>query len=485
MSVEHELEDFVDSNGAMRDATFDTIPKDEAQVGVDGLPIHPVEDLPVSQHKGPVEGGQEQTERVDEEEFNVTQKMPGEGEEEEQTEKNYIKTIPAIFNLLNSVLGIGLLSVPNSFINTGFVLSYVILIIMAVLSYFATAIVIQLQKETNAPGFDELAFKILGKVGSVSLSVLSLFFLVCGLLSYLIVAGDMLLSWFSLAGLNWSSLWPRAAVIGIYGVCLPILMTIPRSIKFLEYFSTATMICLTFYTICMIYKFFAIVPSNGINKTCDVVKAGMGIFSTLSIYGLTFSLPVVCIPIIKNYEPNTTKRKLTGLYTIILCLVIVAITGFAGYSIFGSSANSNILNSFENDDVLIIIVRIGFFIVVTCAYPLLAQNVFGNWSQLIYHVNVASQLPNAKRAVILIIGNGIPLLIAMFLSSIKPALSVSGSLGGCIVNFMFPGLLYVKHSTEKLTNWKNILAMLLAAFGLVAGIISTYQAIVDAIASFS
>ena len=483
MSVEHELEDFVDSKGEMRDANFDTIQKDEAQVGIDGLPIHPVEDLPVSQHKGPIDASQQATERVDEEEFNVTQKMPSEEEETTETQK-YVKTIPAIFNLLNSVLGIGLLSVPNSFINTGFVLSYIILLIMAILSYFATAIVIQLQKETNAPGFDELALQLLGKVGSVSLSVLSLFFLACGLLSYLIVAGDMLLSWFSLAGLNWNSLLPRAAVIGVYALCLPILMTIPRNIKFLEYFSTATIICLTFYTICMIYKFFATIPSNGINESCDIVKAGMGIFSSLSIYGLTFSLPSVSIPVIKNCEPNLTKRKLTGLYAIIACFVIVAITGFAGYSIFGSTANANILNSFPNDDVIIIIVRIGFFIVVTCAYPLLSQTVFGNWSQLIYKVNDANQLPNGKRAVILLIGNGIPLIIAMFLSSIKPVISVSGSLGGCIVNFMFPGVLYVKHSPEKWTSWKNILAIALAIFGLVAGVISTYQAIVDAIAAF-
>ena len=235
----------------------------------------------------------------------------------------------------------------------------------------------------------------------------------------------------------------------------------------------------------MLYEFFSTVPQDGFNETCEISKGGMGVFSTLSIYGLTFSLPVVSIPVIKNYDTDLKKRKLVGLYTIIICFVIVAVTGFAGYSIFGENAKSNILDSFPPDDILMIIVRAAFFIVVTCAYPLLSQSVFGNWSALIFNVNNAASLPNGKRAVILIIGNLIPLLIAMFLPSIKPALSVSGSLGGCIVNFMYPGILYAKHSSEPLTNWKNILAILLAVFGLVAGVISTYQAVVDAIKEFS
>ena len=185
-----------------------------------------------------------------------------------------------------------------------------------------------------------------------------------------------------------------------------------------------------------------------------------------------------------NYKRPASKKKLVGLYCIIICVVIVALTGVAGYCIFGDTANSNILNSFDDKEVIIIIVRAGFFIVVTCAYPLLSQSVFGNWSALIFKVNNCADLPNGKRALILIIGNGIPLLIAMFLSNIKPAMSVSGSLGGCIVNFMYPGMLYFKYSKEKWSHWRNILSLMLAAFGLVAGVISTYQAIVDAIDSF-
>lgn len=456
-----ELEDIV-NDPEMMPVQDNQSKKPKVAIGIDGLPIQQAPDVA----------------RPEEEDINE--------KPEQETEKKTVSFLGTCFNLLNSVLGIGLLSVPNSFINSGIIMSYLVLILMAVLSFFATRIVVKLQYETGTEGFDELAMRILGKIGSIILSVLTLLFLSCGLLAYLIVAGDMLKSWLTLAGLNLgTSIWWRALLIFVYGICLPIALTIPRNLSFLQYFSTATVFCITFFLVVMIYKAFAILPKKGMNPTVDIWKLDVKLFSTLSIYSITFSLPCVSIPSLKLFAPDLKKRLNVILTTIIFCIVIVGITGITGYAIFGKEASDNILNSFENNDIIIIIVRVGFFIVVTCAYPLLCQAVLGSWSQLIFKINNPNSLPNTKRFLILGLANGIPLLIAMFLSQIRPALGVSGALGGCIVNYMYPGILYFKNSKEKWHHWKNILVLLLAAFGFCAGCIATYLAVVDAIAAFS
>ena len=109
------------------------------------------------------------------------------------------------------------------------------------------------------------------------------------------------------------------------------------------------------------------------------------------------------------------------------------------------------------------------------------------WSTLIFKEGSPASLITWKRAIILILANIFPLLIAMFLPSVKPALSIGGALGGCLVDFVFPSVLYLKLDRGKhpLHYWRNVLLIAFAIFGILAAVISTYQSIVDAIHAFS
>ena len=81
----------------------------------------------------------------------------------------------------------------------------------------------------------------------------------------------------------------------------------------------------------------------------------------------------------------------------------------------------------------------------------------------------------------------IPLIIAMLLPSAKPALSIGGALAGCLVDFAFPSLEYIVYFRKeyKWYNYRMILSGIFLVFGVVACVISTYQAISDAIVAFS
>jgi hypothetical protein len=78
----------------------------------------------------------------------------------------------------------------------------------------------------------------------------------------------------------------------------------------------------------------------------------------------------------------------------------------------------------------------------------------------------------------------IPLVIAMFLPNVRPAMGISGALGGCLVDFVFPAVLFIKNSKHGLMHYQNVLCIIFAVFGLAAALISTYQAIIDAISAF-
>ena len=123
----------------------------------------------------------------------------------------------------------------------------------------------------------------------------------------------------------------------------------------------------------------------------------------------------------------------------------MTLSGVTSYSIFGTSTKSNILNNYSDNDKLVIAIRAGFFIVVTSAYPMLSQSVISAWGFLIFRVENSRDLETKKRVLLLVLCSLIPLIIAMFLPTIKPAISVGGALGGVFTDFFYPPLFWIIH----------------------------------------
>ena len=167
-----------------------------------------------------------------------------------------------------------------------------------------------------------------------------------------------------------------------------------------------------------------------------------------------------------------------------ICTVLVIVPGLFGYLSFGQQTEPNILKNYSDKDPLMIVVRIAFLFVVSFAYVAAGQSTLVSWSNIIFKDNNPKELIMWKRIVNIIVSNCPQLLIAMFLANAKPALSVGGAMGGCMADFFFPAVTWIKHSNKSMLHWRNVLCIFFALFGLVTTVISVYQAILDAIASF-
>lgn len=390
----------------------------------------------------------------------------------EKAPASQVGSFATIMNLLNSLLGAGILAVPNSMISCGLFPSLILLAAIATISYFSTAMEMKLQLELQSSGLDDLALKILGKTGQVILSVLTLAFCEVANLAYIIISGDTVISWFNIAGIDISSLWRRAGMILVYSIALPVALSIPRSMKFLSYISTVALLLIIFFVVAMIIKGAKEFPKLGIHKGVSWGRINFDVFFALSIYGLTFTLPITTLPIVDNYAKSYKKRNMTAIVSSVVCYFLVIIPGIIGYLLFGTDTKDIILENFENDDILMIIVRAGFFFAVTFSYPCMCQQIFASFSQLIYGNNDFNALNNMKRVIIHIVSHAIPIPIAMFFPQIKPVLGVGGALGGCIVGFSYPALLWYYHYRPQWKEMQFWLVWGLFAFGVVIAIVS-------------
>lgn len=406
---------------------------------------------------------------------------------EENDINETLQKLVTVFELLNAQLGAGILSVPSTFINTGIIPSIILLLLIMLLSYACTAIVIVLAKKKHTENLQELTESILKKPGSILLTILNLVFLNACMTAYLILGGDMITSWFDIGGIDISTRFRHAIMIFIYALCVPVMLTIPRSNKVLEYVSYATVVSVLYFVIVLVYKCaHYCTKMQKINPTCRLWKVDMSIFSSLSIYGLAFALPAVVLPAIKEYNAGVKKRKFASFLGVFVCFLLVVISGFTGYFIFGDQTDGNILKSFNSKDILIIICRVAFFVIVSCIYPMFSASAIPLWSNAIFkETDPNKNLFGWKRSVIIIINSIIPVILAMFLPTAKPIFSIGGAFGGCIVNFIFPCLMFIVYKWER-EKWYCPLFLILylcILFGAVTCIFSTYQAVLDAIES--
>ena len=265
----------------------------------------------------------------------------------------------------------------------------------------------------------------------------------------------MLTSLFMLGNIDMSSLWKRAAMIFVYAMIVPIALSIPRNKSYLKYISTSTVAFILFFDISIIVKGSMRFHDDGIDPTITYAKFDLKLFSSLSIYGLTFALPVVVLPVISQYNPNLHKRNIVSAAAIFTDLVLVLLPGLFGYLAFGANTKANIVQNFADDDILMIIVRIAFLFVVSFAYVSISSSTVVAWSEIIFKDSQANMLRPWKRAICLIITNIIPLLIAMFLANAKPALAIGGAMGGCMADFFFPSIMWIKNSHRKIYYWQH------------------------------
>lgn len=397
-----------------------------------------------------------------------------------------VRRFATIMNILNSLLGAGILSVPHSFVYCGIVPSLIILSIIAILSHVGTVMTMKLAMRQECDSLADLAEKILGKPGSISILICSMLFCVSCMVGYLIICSGTIASWFSIGGIDvTNTLWKKAILITVYGLVFPMAFTVPRDIGFLAPFSMMTFGCICFFILAICIKAGQNLPYKGEDKPEIVIAKGdMGLFSAISIYGLAFALPVIILPIIKPYNPDMRKRSIISFWSTFLCFVCVVLPGILGYLIYGDGTENIILDNFSNKDPLMICVRVGFFIVVSFSYPCIGQSLLTAWSSIIWKESNQGGLPFKKRIVVLVVTNIIPLLLAILLPNAGPALSIGGAFGGCMVDFFYPALMWIKISKKPISHWQNLLCILFAIFGIVSAAIATYQAIVDCINAF-
>lgn len=392
-------------------------------------------------------------------------------------------TVSTYFNLINALVGAGIVSVPATFKDCGVGIATFLMICCIWLHQFSCEVVFKVQKKLGVSSLDEIAAKLFGLIGSNVISVLIIIYCVSADVAYLIIASNQIKSWLKLAGLNVETHLSWCLIVFIYSVFIPAAITCARNVKFLTKMAVPSVCSVVFYAISIVIKSCIYLNKNGISKSAVGFDFNFGIFTSFGIYFLTFTLSMVMLPIMEPYRNDVYSRIIVVGYALITCGLIVYIPSFFGYLMYGEDSKSDFLSSFSDNDILIIFVRIGMFVSVTASYPAVSLTIFSTLGHIFFKQSIPSQMKTWQRFTIISIVNLVNILLAMFLPDIRPVLGIGGSMGGCIVGYMFPSVCRLVLWEGKIDRW-YVFHALYVVFGLFSAGICTYSSISEAVKYF-
>jgi amino acid permease len=402
----------------------------------------------------------------------------------EEPEMTRIGRFATVVNLVNTLIGAGVVGIPATFKRCGIGPTTILLLLSCALCYTCGNVIVGLQWDLDVQGIDAIARRLFAYPGKLVIGSLAVIFSLSCSVAYLIIGTGKITDWLSSSALDVSGTWGWALCCLVYAV-VPCAFTIPRRVSFLSRIGPLSLGALGFYCVALAVKSGIGIRSGGISDSVIGYSFGSGLFSAFAVHALTFSLPIVMNPAIAPYNPNTRKRKVALAATYFVSWVFVAVPAFLAYLMKGAGTESDVLSSFEKGDVVIIIIQAAIFLKVTLSYPLIVASLVGSLGGLFWDQNIAELLTTKRRVMLIPAVNVVNVLLAMFLKDIQPVLGIGGALGGCIVVFAFPSLARLKIRRDPLSRPRNIGHVCLIVFGLASAAICAYYSVLDAIAAFS
>ncbi|XP_022605721.1 putative sodium-coupled neutral amino acid transporter 8 [Seriola dumerili] len=233
-------------------------------------------------------------------------------------------------------------------------------------------------------------------------------------------------------------------------LCLLLILplSIPKEISIQKYISVLGTLAATYLTVAIIIKYHTM-PSVLVQVT---PLYSSGISSWASMFSV---IPTICFGFqcheasITIYSSMANQRLshwvLISVVSMIFCLVIYSLTGVYGYLTFGKNVKADILMSYTGDDILMLIARLLFGVSIITIYPIILllgrsviQDPLLSWRRRRYGV-VTVEFESRSRYALTVLWITVTLLIAVFVPDISKVISVIGGISAFFI-FIFPGL---------------------------------------------
>ncbi|XP_054055858.1 probable sodium-coupled neutral amino acid transporter 6 isoform X1 [Rissa tridactyla] len=403
----------------------------------------------------------------------------------------------SVFNLMNAIMGSGILGLSYAMANTGIMGFSILLLIVASLASYSVFLLLSMCTQTAVTSYEDLGLFAFGSTGKVLVATTIIIQNIGAMSSYLLIVKSELpgavaefLSGDESGFSNRSWYLDGRLLLLITSVCIVFPLALLPKIGFLGYTSSLSFFFMVYFALVVMIKKWSIpcpLPLNSAIETLQVsnstgdCKAKLFHLSKESAYAIptmafsflchTSVLPIYC----ELRSPSKSRMQNVTVTGIGLSFLIYFMSALFGYLTFYGKydkVDSELLQGYSRylpHDTVIMSVKVAILFAVLLTVPLIHFPARKAVLMVFF-----SHLPVSWICHILVTLalNTIVVLFAMYVPDIKNVFGVVGSTTSTCLLFVYPGLFYLKLSREDFLSPQKLGACALVIFGICVGLLS-------------
>eukprot|EP00074_Homo_sapiens_P097711 XP_016876513.1 probable sodium-coupled neutral amino acid transporter 6 isoform X5 [Homo sapiens] len=340
----------------------------------------------------------------------------------------------SVFNLMNAIMGSGILGLAYVLANTGVFGFSFLLLTVALLASYSVHLLLSMCIQTAVTSYEDLGLFAFGLPGKLVVAGTIIIQNIGAMSSYLLIIKTELPAAIAefLTG-DYSRYWyldgQTLLIIICVGIVFPLAL-LPK-IGFLGYTSSLSFFFMMFFALVSAYA----LPTMAFSFLCH-----------------TSILPIYC----ELQSPSKKRMQNVTNTAIALSFLIYFISALFGYLTFYDKVESELLKGYSkylSHDVVVMTVKLCILFAVLLTVPLIHFPARKAVTMMFF-----SNFPFSwiRHFLITLALNIIIVLLAIYVPDIRNVFGVVGASTSTCLIFIFPGLFYLKLSREDFLSWKKL-----------------------------
>ncbi|XP_042302950.1 putative sodium-coupled neutral amino acid transporter 11 isoform X2 [Sceloporus undulatus] len=371
----------------------------------------------------------------------------------------------ATFNVINSIIGSGMIGLPYSLKQAGFPLGIMLLLGVAYITDYSIILLIKGGKLSGTNSYQALVNKTYGFVGHLILSALQFLYPFIAMISYNIVTGDTLTKVFQrIPGVDQDNFFFGRHVIIL---CATIIFTLPLSLyQNISKLGKVSFISLILTVIILVVGIIrAITFSGHVSQTENPwVFARPNAIQAIGVMSFAFICHHNSFLIYGSLkEPTLSNWTRVTHVSVSFAVFVSLVFATCGYLTFKGYTEGDIFENYCRNDDLATFGRFCYGITVILTFPLecfvtrevIANMLFSGNLTTFYHI------------ILTIIVVAVATSISLVYDCLGIVLELNGVLSATPLVFILPAACYLKLSEERWSHSDNLLSGLILTIGVL------------------
>ncbi|XP_063115256.1 putative sodium-coupled neutral amino acid transporter 11 isoform X1 [Cavia porcellus] len=395
----------------------------------------------------------------------------------EQENKGKSCQSAAVFNVVNSIIGSGIIGLPYSMKQAGFPLGILLLFWVSYITDFSLVLLIKGGALSGTDTYQSLVNRTFGFTGYLLLSILQFLYPFIAMISYNIIAGDTLSKVFQrIPGVDPENLFiGRHFIIVLSTISCTLPLSLYRDIAKLGKISFISTILTTLILGIVITRVVSLSPL--IPKTEDAwVFAKPNAIQAVGVMSFALICHHNCFLVYGSLEePTVPKWSRVVHMSILVSVLICVLFATCGYLTFTGFTQGDLFENYCRSDDLVTFGRFCYGITVILTYPiecLVTREVIAN-------VFFGGNLSSVFHIVITLVIITVATLVSLLIDCLGIVLELNGALCAAPLIFIIPSACYLKLSEEPRTHLDKIMSCVLLPVGAVVMVFGFVMAITN------